>query len=165
MSHDPSADEAEIRRMIAAWSRAVEAKNLDGILADYSPDIVVYDAIPPYKLVGPQAVRAAWEGCLPYFPERFRSEHRDLKVLVSGDTAMVFGLHHFVPEPADHPCGHTWMRVTAGYQRIDGRWRVVHEHVSIPFNPMSNEAWYLRDPDVLDRPDYSASSTPCGGAP
>lgn len=163
MSSPSTADEAEIRRMIAAWSRAVEAKDVDGILADYAPEVVLYDAIPPYKAVGVEAIRAAWEGCFPYFPERFRSEHRDLKVYVSGDTALVFALHHFVPEPADHPCGQTWMRVTAGYQRIEGRWRVVHEHVSIPFNPMSNEAWYIRHPDELSAPDYSAAAVPSGG--
>lgn len=32
---------------------------------------------------------------------------------IAADAAVVHGLHHFVPEPADHPCGATWMRVAA----------------------------------------------------
>jgi hypothetical protein len=30
----------------------------------------------------------------------------------------------------------------------------VHEHVSIPFNPMNNTAWMITDPDKVDMPDY-----------
>lgn len=157
----PSAreDEAEIRRLIAAWSQALEAKDVVGLTADYVEDAVMYDAIPPYKTVGVAAIRQVWESCLPFFPEQFKSEHRDLVVHVDGDVALVHGLHHFVPTPADHPSGQTWMRITVGYRRIDGRWKVVHEHISIPFNPLDNQAWYIKDPDVADMPDYGAPPT------
>ena len=26
-----------------------------------------------------------------------------------------------------------WVRTTLGFRKADGRWRVVHEHVSVPF--------------------------------
>lgn len=151
---DAQQDEAEIRRLIAQWSAALEAKDLDGLTAGYLPDTILFDAIPPYKTVGKEAIRETWANCLPYFPEKFRSEHRDITVHVSGDVALVHCLHHFVPIPADHPCGQTWLRVTVGYRRIDGAWRVAHEHISIPFNPMNNQAWFVTNPDVQDIPDY-----------
>ncbi|MCA9263991.1 MAG: SgcJ/EcaC family oxidoreductase [Planctomycetales bacterium] len=147
-------DEIEIRQLIAAWTQALEAKDVDGLVSDYAPDAVLYDAIPPYKSVGVDNIRSAWECCLPFFPEKFRSEHRDVVIHVAGDTAFMYGVHHFVPTPPDHACGQTWMRVTVGYRRIDGHWKVVHEHISIPFNPINNQAWYIRDPAVLDGPDY-----------
>ncbi len=148
-------DEAEIRSMIADWSAALEAKDADGLTAHYLPDTVLFDAIPPYKIIGKDAIREVWVNCLPYFPEQFRSEHRDITVHVSGDVALVHCLHHFVPTPADDPSGQTWMRVTAGYRRIDGKWKVVHEHISVPFNPMNKQVWYITDPDVADMPDYT----------
>src|SRR5688572_26516223 len=152
----PSAaqDEAAIRQLIAAWSNALEAKDVDGLTADYAPDALLFDAIPPYKTAGAAKIREVWANCLPYFPETFKSEHRDLVIHVDGDLAFVHGLHHFVPTPADDPSGQTWMRVTACYRRIDGRWKVVHEHVSIPFNPMDNQAWYIKNPEVADMPNY-----------
>jgi uncharacterized protein (TIGR02246 family) len=151
------ADEAAIRSLIAKWARALEAKDVNGLVADYAPDAVLYDAIPPYKTVGVEGIRKAWESCLPYFPEAFKSEHRDLAVHVSGDTAFAHGLHRFVPEDPNHPSGQTWMRVTVGYRRIGGNWKVVHEHVSAPFNPMDNKVWTIANPDVADMPDYSAA--------
>jgi uncharacterized protein (TIGR02246 family) len=149
-----SEDEAAIRRVIARWSAALEAKDLDGLVADYADDAVLFDAIPPYKTVGKGAIRQVWANCLPYFPAKFKSEHRDIVIHVSGDTAVMYGLHHFIPEPADHPSGQTWLRVTVGYRRINGQWKSVHDHISIPFNPMNNQAWMIRDPDMVDMPDY-----------
>lgn len=150
-------DEPEIRRLIAAWSAALEAKDADALTADHLPDSVLYDAIPPYKTVGKEAIRQVWANCLPYFPEKFQSEHRDIAIHVSGDVGLMHCLHHVVPIPADHACGQTWMRVTVGYRRIDGKWKVVHEHVSVPFNPMNNQAWFITNPEVANMPDYGQS--------
>jgi uncharacterized protein (TIGR02246 family) len=152
-----SDDEAAIRRLIATWSRALEAKDLDGLVADYADDAVLFDAIPPYKTVGKEAIRQVWANCLPYFPERFKSEHRDIVIHVTGDTAIMHCLHHFIPEPADDPIGQNWLRVTVGYRRIDGKWKSVHDHISTPFNPMNSQAWMIRDPNTVDMPDYSAA--------
>ena len=132
------ADEAAIRDAIAGWSRAVESKDPEAVVKDYAPDAVVYDVGCP--LVGRDAIKAAWKRCFPYFPEAFRSEHQDLTVDVEGDLAFAYGQHRFIPEPADHPCGKFQMRVTAAFRRIGGRWRVIHEHVSIPFQMEGNEA-------------------------
>lgn len=152
-------DEEEIRDLVAKWSQALENKDLDGLTANYTTDTLLFDGIPPYKTVGGENIRKVWENCLPYFPERFKSEHRDVVVNVDGDVAFVHCVHHFIPMPADHPCGQTWMRVTVCFRRIDGQWKVLHEHVSIPFNPMNNEAWYITNPDEVTMPEYSESPT------
>ena len=33
-----------------------------------------------------------------------------------------------------------WLRWTLGFRKIDGRWRVAHEHVSVPFDMESGKA-------------------------
>ena len=38
------------------------------------------------------------------------------------------------------------MRVTVCYRRMGGEWRVVHEHVSLPFDPMTGQVSYITDP-------------------
>ena len=44
--------------------------------------------------------------------------------------------------------GDTWLRITVGYRRIDGRWRVVHEHISVPWDPMTGQMVPITDSDV-----------------
>ena len=33
-------------------------------------------------------------------------------------------------------------------------WKVSHEHISMPFNPMNNQVWQIADPEELSQPDY-----------
>lgn len=156
-------DKQAILDLMAKWRTALEKKDVASMMVDYQPDAVLFDACPPYKTEGAEAIRKTWEACLPYFPEEFRSEHRDLQIHVDGDVAFVHGIHHFVPTPADHPCGQTWMRISIGLVRVEGHWKVAHEHCSVPFNPMTNQAWYVTDPDKLEIPNYAAEANE-GGA-
>lgn len=142
-------DETEIRAMAMAWSKALEDKDADRLVAEYVPDCVVFDVKPPHLILGREAYRRMWQQCLPYFPARFRSEHRDFTIAVGGDAAFAHTLHHIEPigEPAP-PGGFTWMRVTTGYRRIAGRWKVVHEHVSVPVDMVTGKAAFISDPGV-----------------
>lgn len=140
-------DEEQIRALAEQWSRALEAKDIDAVLADYAHDVRVFDAVPPFESTGVEAFRRKWEGVLPYFPESFDSEHRDFQVVVGGDVAFAHGLHHFKTEDPTHPASQTWVRVTIGYRKIDGEWKAVHEHVSVPFDPMTGKAAFVRDLD------------------
>src|SRR5688572_15763373 len=144
-----SSNEAQIRQMISAWSRALEAKDVDGLTKDYAPDAVLFDVKPPHKVTGPAAIRQLWAECIPFFPAKFKSEHRDLHFVVGDDVAIVYGLHHIQPiDPPIHPAGQCWIRVTACYKKVDGRWLVAHEHVSMPFDCATGQIAPITNPDA-----------------
>ena len=164
MSPTATPDAHAITALLGAWARAIEAKDLDGITAHYTDRTVLFDAIPPYRTVGRDAIRRAWTDCLPHFPAQFTTELRDLTVQVAGDVAWAHFLLHFAATPPDHPCGQTWMRATACFQRRGGAWTASHEHVSVPFNPLDNRAWFIKDPAVADAPDYASFGTDASGA-
>ncbi|QDT98790.1 SgcJ/EcaC family oxidoreductase [Gimesia aquarii] len=145
-----SKDEDEIRSLAKAWSGSLESKDVDAMLTGYSEDILLYDVKPPYRLKGLEAYRANWEACLPYFPAKMKSEHRDFTVTVDGDVAFAHGLHHVVPIDEESPVGQTWLRITIGYQRTEGEWRVMHEHVSVPFDPMTEKVSYITDEVIAE---------------
>ncbi len=151
--------ESEILELMARWRRALEARDVTGLTADYAPDAVLFDAIPPYKLVGAEQIKRAWEQCLPHMPP-FRAEHRDVVIHAGTEMAVAQAMHRFVPTEADHPCGRNWLRVTVAYRRVEGAWKVVHEHISLPFNPMDNTIWPIRDLETLDVPEYGCAEQP-----
>ena len=133
-------DEAQIRQIIADTASAICAKDLDRIMAHYAPDVIIFDAIPPFQTKGADEFRRTWEACLPCFPDSFGIEMRDLSLTVSGDLAIAHWLFHFTGMPKDHPGAQMWMRMTSACQRKQGRWQIVHEHCSVPFDPETSKA-------------------------
>ena len=47
-----AADEARIRDCIQSWCRALHAKDVNGVMSHYTPDILTFDLAPPLQHVG-----------------------------------------------------------------------------------------------------------------
>ena len=142
---DTRADEAEIRALIDKWSHALEARDLDGLMLNYAPEVLLFDVKPPHEIRGARGYRGMWQATLPFFPKRFECERRELAVTVGGDVAFAHCLNRINPLGEGSRVGETWLRVTVCYRRIAGRWNVVHEHVSLPFDPMTGKAVYITE--------------------
>ncbi len=139
-------DEAQIRQLIADQASAICAKDLDAILAPYAKDVINFDVKPPFQTKGADAWRQTWAACLPYFPDSAGVEMRDLRIFVSGDLAFAHWLWHLTGVDKDHPAAQIWMRSTGCYQRKQGRWQIVHEHCSVPFDPLTSKAVFTLEP-------------------
>jgi uncharacterized protein (TIGR02246 family) len=139
-------DEAQIRQLIANQVSAICAKDIDRIMAHYAQDVTIFDVKPPFQIKGADAFRRIWQECLPYFPDSFEIESRDLSVTVSGDLAIAHWLFHFTGMEKDHPAAQMWMRNTVSYQRNQGKWQIVHEHCSVPFDPETSKAVFTLEP-------------------
>ncbi len=139
-------DEAQIRELIADEVSAICAKDIDKIMAHYAQDVMIFDVKPPFQIKGADAFRRIWEECLPYFPEAFEIESRDLSITVSGDLAIAHWIFHFTGMEKDHPAAQMWMRNTVSYQRNQGKWQIVHGHCSVPFDPKTSKAVFTLEP-------------------
>jgi uncharacterized protein (TIGR02246 family) len=144
--HSLAADEAQIRELVDDWAGALRAKNIDGIMSHYAPNILAFDAISQLQFRGADAYRTHWEACLSMCPGPTTFEIRDLDITIGDGVAFCHCLNR---------CGGTgeggeekvcWMRMTACYRKIDGRWMVVHEHFSAPFDMASGKALFDLQP-------------------
>ena len=88
------------------------------------------------------AYRAHWEACMEHCPGPGIFEFRELHVVDAPDSAFAHWLAHCGGAGPDGEVKACWMRVTAGYQRINGQWKVVHEHWSAPFDMQSGTALF-----------------------
>ncbi|MCC5876067.1 MAG: SgcJ/EcaC family oxidoreductase [Candidatus Sumerlaeia bacterium] len=142
-------DQKEVKALMDAWCKAVEEKDPQKLVAHYTDDVLLFDAIPPYKLEGPEAIRKSWETCLPYMPNKMKGRHAELKYTIDGDLAVVHGLAYLEPIGEESPCGMSWLRVTICFRRINGEWRSFHEHISLPFDPMESKVVNIKSPGDL----------------
>lgn len=125
-----SENEKQIRRLIDSWAAAVSEKDVDAIMSNYSEDVTVYDVPGPLQDKGRDNYRKHWEGWLEMFDGPTIVEFKDMQITAGEDVAFVNTLTK-VSEKADPDKG-SWVRVTVGYKKIDGKWIATHEHVSIP---------------------------------
>ena len=126
-------EETEIRAQIDAWGAALRAKHLEKIVSRYAPDAVTADLAPPLWNRGADALRRN-------FGEWFRSwigpieiEMRDVHVTTAGDVAFARMLNHIQGMRTTGEATDVWVRATVCFRKIGGEWKVVHEHVSVPF--------------------------------
>ncbi len=145
-THTTAQDEAKIREIMADWRDALCAKDLDRMLKHYAPEVLFYDVTPPYQHKGAEAYRRSWENCFPFLPPSMGSEVHDLQIKVSGDLATAHLLHRLTNKITGGPATCNWVRVTVCYERQNGEWKVVHEHVSVPFDPMTSKAAFIDKP-------------------
>lgn len=126
-----SRDEAEILRVIADQQSAVRAKDVDRIMSHYAAEFAVFNVKPPFQIRDTEEWRRVWEAALAHFPASFGTETRDLGITMSGELAVAHYLSCFTGLPGEP----MWIRITAVYKRMDGGWKIVHEHNSVPFDP------------------------------
>jgi ketosteroid isomerase-like protein len=129
-------EEAEVRQVIDGLVRAVRAKDLDGAMAFYSPDIVSFDIEPPLQYVNTKhwnLTFAAYQGPIDY-------EMRDLSVTAVDDLAFAHSLNHVRGTLKNGRRTDMWVRWTACFRRTKGKWMIAHDHVSVPAQLETGEA-------------------------
>lgn len=124
-------DEDQIRALIQRWATAVQARDLEGVLADHSADIVMFDVPPPYEGVrGIGAYRESWPQFFDWLATGATFEIESLQVTAGTDVAVAYGLLRCgTPAGFEHDPRQR-LRLTVGLRKTDGRWVVMHEHHS-----------------------------------
>ena len=124
--------EALIRQRVEDLAKALNAKDIEGVMSLYAPDLVSFDIVPPLWYVGADNKRRAWQEAFAAAPGPFAYEVHDLDVTTLGELAFVHSLNHVNATLASGHITDLWLRWTACFRRIDGVWLVVHDHASVP---------------------------------
>lgn len=125
----------EIRELIADLEKAVCRKDIDAVMAHYADEVVVFNVRPPFEIRGKQDWRHEWEFAVSHFPESFGYQIKDLAVERNGEIASV----HYRFRYTAMPFPSSWIRNTAVFKTVGGRWQIVHEHFSLPFDPETSK--------------------------
>jgi ketosteroid isomerase-like protein len=126
-------DEAVIRRMIEDWASAVRAKKIGAVVAHHTDDVVMFDVPPPVVVRGISAYRKTWP---PFFKwQREGNGTFDIVELdiMAGDTvAFATALLRCGSRAELAKNDSPRLRLTIGLRKVDGTWKIAHEHHSFP---------------------------------
>lgn len=125
-------EEHAVRQVIETWAAAVRARDYDGILANHTPDLVMFDVPPPFESVGLDAYRKSWDLFLGWSTGPARFAIQDMTIVAGGDVAFAFArMGCYGPDAQGKPEPLNF-RLTIGLRKIGGRWLIAHEHHSVP---------------------------------
>ena len=130
-----TSEEALIRQVMDNWVTALKAKDIDRMMSNYTPDVLVFGVTPPLQYDGATEYRKKWEEMFNSMEGPIGYESRDLTITTGSDLAFSRCLNRISArikggkESDELP----WMRVTLCFKKIDGKWLVTHEHASVPF--------------------------------
>jgi uncharacterized protein (TIGR02246 family) len=132
MSRAQKTDEAEVRALVERWAKAVRAKDMDGILASHSAEILMFDVPPPFESKGIEAYRKTWDLFYASQPEPIAFDIRSMEVVAGSEIAFVAALMQCAEKGKNGERIKLDFRLTIGLRKIDGEWTILHEHHSIP---------------------------------
>lgn len=131
-----SPDVAAVRGVLDAVAAASHARDAQALARHYAPDAWRGDLAPPLVNRGlDPAVEQAW---FDGWDGPVEVTARDEEITVSGDLALVQRLQHARTTRQGEEAA-WWMRATFALARTPQGWRIVHEHVSVPFHMDGSE--------------------------
>ena len=124
--------DALIRQRVEDMVKAIHAKDIDGVMSLYAPNIVSFHFGPPLQYAGTNNRRRSWQEVFEIYPGPIVCEVRDLHVTTLGELAFVHSINQLHVTLASGRASTLWVRWTLCFREIDGAWLVVHDHVSFP---------------------------------
>jgi ketosteroid isomerase-like protein len=125
-------DEIDIHALVARWAKAVREEDRATIRADHDADILMFDVPPPFLSRGIDAYMATWETFLSRTERPLAFDLSDVKVTSGVDVAFATATGKCVDVDPNGKREPLEFRLTIGLRKIGGRWRIMHEHHSLP---------------------------------
>ena len=121
-----------VQAVLEAWATATRLNRQDEVLKNHVADLVIFDVLPPMKYESAESYRRSWDQWQPEAQEEGQFELEDLSVTAGTDVAFA---HCFIRCGGPMPDGRTFqdvVRATFCLRKLDGSWKVSHQHISKP---------------------------------
>jgi uncharacterized protein (TIGR02246 family) len=140
IDEDRSTNEAAIRDLVDRLVKAVRAKDLDGVMSAYAPGLVAFDIVPPLQYVGAESYEKPWREVFELYESPLQYEVRDLRIIAGDDVAFSHSLNRLTGTMKNGRKTDLWLRWSAGYRKIDGKWLIAHLQASVPVDMATGKA-------------------------
>jgi len=135
----PAAGDAKAE-ITALEHKAIAATNTDEFMAFADEkNIVFYDYVRPLQYVGAKAVRATLDNFFNN-AKNVKGELVALDVVADEGVGIARSLQHFTWTDKDGKPAEATFRVTDGWHKVNGKWKLFHSHISFPIDAATGKA-------------------------
>ena len=133
-------NEAVIRELIDGFVKAIRAKEINGVMSVFSPEVVSFDLGAPLQHGGGGSFMKRWQDLFESYQNPISYELRDLSISAGDDVAFSHSLNRMSGTMKNGRKTDRWLRWTACYLKTHGKWLIVHEQVSVPVDLANGKA-------------------------
>ena len=153
LAADSKAEITELEHKCAASS------NIDELMDCYdnSDALVVYDAGTPREFDGAKAVRGDFQNFLDN-NKNFKVEFISLHVVSDGKMGLANSIQRFTGSDKSGKPVDTTFRITDVWRKQDGKWKIIHMHVSYPIDMATGKADMQSKTELLSKGDGDGRS-------
>ena len=129
-----TSDEQAIKTLLEVWAAAVRRHDLPAILTHHDPEMIMFDLPPPLQCKGIAAYEETWGLLFQYHQPGTAFDIQEATVTAGSDVAFVVAIMWCGPGASTNPKEKDGFpfRLTVGLRKVDGQWRITHEHHSVP---------------------------------
>ena len=121
-------------------NKIINATSTDEVMKYYDVnEIDLYDFVPPLQYKGATAVHGDLDNFFNNAKD-VKGNFVELVVVTDGKMGMARSIQHFTWTSADGKAQEATLRVTDVFHKVDGKWKVIHSHVSVPVDPKTGQA-------------------------
>lgn len=133
-------DETAIRELVARFVKGICTKDIDSVMSVFASSVVSFDLGPPLRHGGGAEFSKRWHELFEAYQGPIQYEARDLNVTVGDNVAFSYSLNRIAGTTKNGHVSERWLRWTACYRKLDGKWLIVHEQVSVPVDVKTGTA-------------------------
>jgi uncharacterized protein (TIGR02246 family) len=133
-------NDAAIRELIDGFVKAIRAKDINGVMSVFAPEVVSFDLGPPLQHGDGEIFMKRWLELFESYQSPIDYEVRDLNITAGDDVAFSHSLNRISGRMKNGQKNDRWLRWTACYRKTNGKWLIVHEQVSVPVDLRSGKA-------------------------
>lgn len=141
--------EQELRDLVDERIHAVRDRDIATLAVRPADDVVTFDVLPPLNSRGSQATVDHMQQWFDGYDGPIDYTVHDVQVSADDELGFCSFLYHVGGTLKTGAPVNMWVRATLGCRRMDGRWRIVHDHESVPFDPTTGQALISLEPRKL----------------
>ncbi|MFE1644163.1 YybH family protein [Microbacterium sp. P01] len=136
----------ELRTLIGERVEAIAARDAQYLADAQAADVLAYNVLPPLRLRGSEQVAEQTRAWFDGYASGPDYEVRDLQIYVDGNVGSTAFLYHVTGVLHSGDEVSMWVRATLVWKRADGRWKIVHDHESVPWDPTTGQGLTTLEP-------------------
>ena len=132
--------EQELQELLDERVRAVKTKDVSEIRARPADDVITFDVLPPLNSSGNAGAIEHMQNWFDGYDGPIDFSVDDVNIDAEENLGFCSFLYHVGGTLKTGSSVDMWVRATLCCRKINGNWRIIHDHESVPFDPTTGQA-------------------------